>query len=158
MDITQTRITAYHPQGNAQVERFNRTLEAMLAKTVSEHQQDWDQHIPKLLFAYRTAIHEATGYTPFHVTFGRSPVLPVDIMIGASIQQKESTVPDFVNRLNSSLKKVYSCVRENIKVAHHCNKTRYDQNTTRTHFSVGDQVWLHVPAVKTGRTKKLSCL
>ena len=46
LGITQTRTTAYHPQGNAQVERFNRTLEAMLAKTVSEHQQDWDQHIP----------------------------------------------------------------------------------------------------------------
>jgi len=61
-----------------------RTLEAMLAKTVSENQQDWDRHIPKLLLAYRTAIHETTGYTPFRVTFGRSPVLPVETMIGAA--------------------------------------------------------------------------
>jgi len=136
LGITQTRTTAYHPQGNGQVERFNRTLEAMLAKTVSEHQQDWDQHIPKLLFAYRTAIHEATGYTPFHVTFGHSPVLPVDIMIGAPIKQKGSTVPDFVSRLNCSLKNVYSHVRENIKIAHHHNKARYDQHTTHTYFSI----------------------
>ena len=35
-----TRTTAYHPQDNAQVERFNHTLETMIAKTVSEHQQD----------------------------------------------------------------------------------------------------------------------
>lgn len=40
LGITQTRTTAYHPQGNAQVERFNRTLEAMLAKIVSENQSD----------------------------------------------------------------------------------------------------------------------
>ena len=98
-----TRTTAYHPQGNAQVERFNHTLETMIAKTVSEHQQDWDQHIPKLLFAYRIAIHEATGYTPFHVIFGRSPVLPVDIMMGIPVKQKESTMPEFVRRLNCSL-------------------------------------------------------
>ena len=74
MGITQTRTKAYHPQGNAQVKRFNRTLESMLAKTINENQQDWDQHMPKLLLAYRTAIHEATDYTPFHVTFGRLSV------------------------------------------------------------------------------------
>ena len=160
LGITQTRTTAYHPQGNAQVERFNRTLESMLAKTVNENQQDWDQHIPKLLLAYRTAIHEATGYTPFHVTFGRSPVLPVDILIGAPVKQKESsyTMPEFVSRLNYSLKHVYSCVRESIKAAHQHNKDRYDQHVTCTHFSIGDQVWLYVPAVKTGQTKKLASL
>ena len=39
--------TAYHPQANGQVERFNRTLEAILSKVVSENQKDWDSHIPK---------------------------------------------------------------------------------------------------------------
>ena len=160
LGIAQTRTSAYHPQGNAQVERFNRTLEAMLAKTVSDNQKDWDQHIPKLMFAYRTTIHESTGYTPFHVTFGRSPVLPVDIMIGAGIKQKEATVtvPQFVRDLHSSLKTVYSQVREGIKAAHHRNKTRYDRHTANTYFSIGDQVWLYVPAIKTGTTKKLACL
>ena len=87
--ITQTRTSAYHPQENAQVERFNRTLVAMLAKTISDNQKDWDQHIPKLMFAYRTTIHKSTGYNPFHVTFGQSPILPVDIMVGAPIKYKK---------------------------------------------------------------------
>ena len=63
---------------NGQVERFNRTLESMLAKVVSDHQTDWDHHLPQVLLAYRTAIHDTTGFTPFHITFGRSPVLPVE--------------------------------------------------------------------------------
>ena len=50
----------------------------MLAKTISDNQKEWDQHIPKLMIAYRTTIHESKGCTPFHVTFVRSPVLPVD--------------------------------------------------------------------------------
>ena len=54
----------------------------MLAKVVSDHQRYWDTHLSRVLFAYRTAIHESTGFTPFHVTFGRSPVLPIEVFMG----------------------------------------------------------------------------
>ena len=45
-------------------------------KTIQQRHSDWDQQLLKLMFVYRTAIHETTGYTPFHVTFGHSPLLP----------------------------------------------------------------------------------
>ena len=43
-----SHTSAYHPQGNGQVGRFNKTLEAMLSNVVKEHQHayDWDTHIP----------------------------------------------------------------------------------------------------------------
>ena len=80
LGIKHTQTTAYHPQGNGQVERFNRTLEDMLAKVISDDHRDWEDHLQKCLFAYRTAIHESTGYTPFLATFGRTPNLPVVIL------------------------------------------------------------------------------
>ena len=159
LGITQTRTSAYHPQGNAQVEHFNCTLEAMLTKTVNDNQQDWDRHIPNFFLAKRTAIHETTGYMPFYIMFGRSPVLPAEIMIGAASAQKQSTVSDFVRSLNRSLKTVCSHICVSIRTAHQRNKARYDQHTTLTKFTIGDQVWLYyVPAVTTGRTKKLASL
>ena len=82
LGITNTRTSAYHPQGNGQVERFNRTVEAILSKMVDENQHDWDSQLPKALFAYRTAVHEATKFSPFHLTFARSPQLPVDVILG----------------------------------------------------------------------------
>ena len=72
LGIERTRTTAYHPQSNGQVERFNCTLESMLSKVVSDNQKDCDIHLPKVLFAYRTSIHESTGFSPFLVTYGWS--------------------------------------------------------------------------------------
>ena len=40
LGIDHARMTTYHPQGNGQVERFNRTLESMLSKMVNENQKD----------------------------------------------------------------------------------------------------------------------
>lgn len=34
LGMEKTRTSAYHPQGNGQVEQFNQTVEAILAKTV----------------------------------------------------------------------------------------------------------------------------
>ena len=53
LGIHKTRTTPLHPQSDGMVERFNRTIENQLAAYVAENQQDWDQHIPMLLLAYR---------------------------------------------------------------------------------------------------------
>ena len=50
-DIDKTRSTAYHPQSNGLVERFNRTLLNMLTKFVSS---DWGQKLHFLMLAYRS--------------------------------------------------------------------------------------------------------
>ena len=68
LGIRRTQTTAYHPQGNGQVECFNHTLEAMLSKMVKENQKDWDLHIPKALFAYLMSLHESTGFSLFVLT------------------------------------------------------------------------------------------
>eukprot|EP00731_Ephydatia_muelleri_P009248 Em0004g1586a len=157
LGINRTQTTAYHPEGNGQVERFNRTLESMLAKVFADHQRDWDEHIQNALFAYRTAIHDSTGYTPFLVMFGRSPTLPIDVMLGQGEEQKE--LPSYVQRLQQSLRAAFSSVRKHLDVAHQRQKQEADKlSTGEGQLQVGDRVWLYVPAVKTGTTRKLASL
>ena len=58
---TEHRITsAYHPQTNGLTERFNQTLQTALIKIVNENQNDWEEHLSAVLFAYRTAVQKAT--------------------------------------------------------------------------------------------------
>ena len=69
------------------------------------------------MFVYRTAIHETTGYTPFHVTFGHSPLLPLDVMLGIH-REKRQNIPAYVSNLHRSLQTAYTDIRQNLCVAH----------------------------------------
>ena len=83
LGIHSTRTSAYHPECNGQVKRFNQTLETILAKIISDSDQhDWGLYLPKALIVYLTFLHEATGFTPYHLVFGHSPQLPIDVMLG----------------------------------------------------------------------------
>ncbi|KAK3721661.1 hypothetical protein QZH41_003683 [Actinostola sp. cb2023] len=57
----------------------NRTLEAMLPKFVTEKRRDWDEHLPLVMMAYKSSLHETTGCTPSLMMLGRQISLPVDL-------------------------------------------------------------------------------
>ena len=78
MGFRRVNTTAYHPQTDGLVERFNRTLTSMLAKTAERGGRDWDRHLPYVLFAYRASMQESTRESPFLLQNGRDPRLPTD--------------------------------------------------------------------------------
>ncbi|GFX20790.1 transposon Tf2-11 polyprotein [Trichonephila clavipes] len=77
LGIDKTKTTPLHPQSDGMVERFNRTILNNLSLMVSKNQQDWDQKVPLFLLAYRSAVHETTGYSPSQMLFGRDLRLPL---------------------------------------------------------------------------------
>ena len=84
MGIKKLNTTAYYPQTDGLVERFNRTLSDMLAKTVAVGGKNWDDCLPYVLFAYRSSPQESTDESPFFLLYGRDPQLPTMSSKGAS--------------------------------------------------------------------------
>ena len=68
----ERRVTsAYRPQANGQVERVNQSLLAVLRKCTADAPSRWPDWLDYALLALRTATHSTTGYSPFHLMFGR---------------------------------------------------------------------------------------
>ena len=117
MGIHQVNTTAYHPQTDGLVERFNRTLTNMLAKTVEKNGRDWDRHLPYVLFAYRTSVQASTGESPFFLMYGRDARLPIATEVPAPTQRDLVDLSDFGESLMTHLSVARAGPEEHSKFA-----------------------------------------
>jgi len=76
LGINQLTTSSYRPQGNAIVERANKTIVGILAMFVSEHKKDWDYLLPFAIYTYNTSVHEGIKETPYYVLHARDPNIP----------------------------------------------------------------------------------
>ncbi|GMF41059.1 unnamed protein product [Phytophthora fragariaefolia] len=151
---------AYHPQTQGLVERFNGTFIGMLRLHVDKAQTDWVVYLPRVLFTYRTAYHEALGDTPFFTLYGRDPVLPLDVAFPNLGKKWKSDEVALYRRREQcrSLKDLRHLVERQLVRA----QDRHEQslrNQVEVQFEVGDPVWVYqVFRSKCGEklTKKLA--
>ncbi|XP_072572259.1 uncharacterized protein [Paramormyrops kingsleyae] len=141
LGICKSRTSPYHPQGDAQPERFNRTLLSMLGTLDPSQKQRWSQHINYLVHAYNCTKNEATGYSPYFLLFGREARLPVDICFNISPEGKERvTYQRYVERMRDDLRKAYQLALETSMQMHQKNKRAYDKRVKIQCVMEGDRV------------------
>ena len=138
------------------IERFNRTIGECIAKLLTDKEKEWDEYIDAVLLAYRTMKHEATGFTPFQLLYGRQAKLPVDLKI--TIYQKtpinydEALIKrtcEIINKMNNEQIKA----RENIEKGQEQQKSRHKGKSTK--LKIGDKVLVHRTNLQTNFSTKL---
>jgi hypothetical protein len=156
LGVKQMHSSAYHPQGNAQIERFHKTMNQGLSHYVNSAGTNWDDLIPYYLMAYRGTPHSTSGYSPYYLLHGREMILPTSHDLRAKLTP-DVRGTEYVHRLEhlkSTLKSAYKMVRENSHKSHATNKRYYDRRAKERSFQIGDIVYLYNPTRKPGQSSK----
>ncbi|XP_058726449.1 uncharacterized protein LOC131597799 [Vicia villosa] len=85
--------TPYYAQANGQVEAANKVIISLIKKHVGKKPKSWHQSLDQALWACRTSPKEATGTTPFRLTYGHDVVLPVEIYVQSVRIQRQHEIP-----------------------------------------------------------------
>ena len=139
LGINKITGAPYHPATQGAVERLNATIYELVSHYTNNYQLDWELLIPLAMFAYRTAKHKTTGYSPFVLNFGRQALVPIDIAWNLT-QAPESSMDQYTEHRAVNLQKAFSEAQLRIRLAAEQSKERSDQDRTVSHFNTGQLV------------------
>ena len=145
----KTRTTPYHPASDGLVECFNRTLLMMLAMFAGENRDDWDDLLPAVMMAYRSSVHESTGFSPYRLMFVEECTLPMDVGLPRGDQDSPDPIKNpYALWVRDVLEVAYDQVRRNSGQAVQRQKRLYDKRAVRRLFAVGDWIMCYYPPAK----------
>lgn len=146
--ITRSRTTTYHPAGNGQCERFNRTMHNLLRTLPASRKRDWASCLPQLVFWYNTTPHQSTGESPHFLMFGQDPQQPVDFLLGRVRESEAGTVHDWVREHEARLQVAFEGARERLASAAARRKDYHDVRVKEMPLSEGQRVYLRNVGVR----------
>ncbi len=138
LNVQHTKTTPAHPQCNAQVEVFNKTVKKNLASFVDDTTLDWENFLPALMLSYNTSYHSTIATTPFELLFGERPRLPS--FPNPEIQRlhySESTAAEryqLIQKIRFLAKNIANDKSEKIK-------DNFDKSALSHDFKIDDLVW-----------------
>jgi hypothetical protein len=143
--------TSFHPQTDGASERAIRSVSQILRATVQPDQRDWSEKIPMVEFALNSAISSSSGFAPFELNYGYTPV------VNPGLVPEPCSVPGvkhFVARALRNLADAHDAIIESrVRQTHYANARRRDDD----HFAVGDLVYVSTAdlSLPKGRATKL---
>ena len=150
---SKIRTSPYRPQSDGQVERFNRSILQMLSAFVCDRANDWCDHLPYVMMAYRSSVHSSTGCTPHMMVHGREQNLPVDIMYPTLTETgpPPRCAPEYVEWIRRAMASAYNFARAHLDKSAIRQKRGYDAHAKeRPAFNEGDKVRYYYPPLKQG--------
>lgn len=155
--IRHIRTTAYHPQGNGQTERTNRTLKDILSKITEKKNLPWDFYLPSALFAIRTIQQESTRFSPAEILYGRNlrdQTMEADLEVAIPVSW-ESAVWSFVQDEIKRIAKIRQDAYEYIQNSQARQRKQANQKIKEEVLKIGDKVLVYRNQIETNWSAKL---
>ena len=132
--------SAYSPHSSGQVERVNQSIIDILSKTVADEPLRWSDLLQYAVWAYNSAVHSSTGYSPYQVVFG---IVPKDPSLDALGMDEGTPLVSIEDHVRHGFTHVRDKVRANIERARASYKKMADRSVRRDPpFVQGEQIMM----------------
>jgi len=145
MGVRVASTTPYNPRSDGQAEHTNRVVEDMLRSFVGANPVDWDLYMTNVEFAINDSRSDVTGFTPFELCYGVSPMSQLDIFLEAavhpgSVRRKGGvgTAHEMAVKFSSQLRDA----RSRLELAQQRQREQFDKRHRQHRYKVGDLVWI----------------
>ena len=86
----------------------------MLGTLCTHAKKNWQEWIATLTHDYNCTVSSETGFSPYFLMFGRTPRIPLDIEMGATlVDQKPESYQNYAKKLQARLRWAYQKAQEN---------------------------------------------
>ena len=104
-------------------------------------QTQWRKLLPWLVFTLNTTISKATHCVPFNVVFGRSTILPQDIVFKdiQSASLEHSSVNVYEQDLRTTLNDIYNLVIESLEISKTNMQCHYNKYLHFVDYKLGQK-------------------
>ena len=152
--IEKSRTTPYHPEGNGQCGRFNRTLHDRLRTLSTMKKRRWPDYLPELVYSYNCTPHSSTGYAPYYLFFGREPKMPIDHLLGVTedIDHSSGTIDEWVADQYKRLHTAFQIADNNTTRKTEKRRARHNLLADATDLPIGRRVLVRDRTIR-GRNK-----
>jgi len=152
LNIQMKFSNGYNPKHQAFIERFHRHLNAQLKIFTNEYADDWAYLVDSCLWAYRISVCKTSGFSPYHLLFGRSPNIPATLLNCLTSENKGTLPSEYHTIITGALAKAYDLVRARQERAALYNKTKADARRRERFYDVGDFVMIWAPPKRLKKT------
>ncbi|OMH79608.1 Retrovirus-related Pol polyprotein from transposon [Zancudomyces culisetae] len=140
LGIEHRPTTAYRPQANGQVERFNQYLKNVLSKYCYKDRHNWDKYLWKVLLTIRSTKNRNIGVSPAESLYGVKLNTPVYWNPNVTIENEEEATLERLKFIREELPIIRAQAYNNIVINKKYEKQKYDKAVKAYQYKVGDKV------------------
>ncbi|KAK3283724.1 hypothetical protein CYMTET_8584 [Cymbomonas tetramitiformis] len=145
MGVRVASTTPYNPRSDGQAEHTNRVVEDMLRSFVGANPDDWDLYMTNVEFAINDSRSDVTGFTPFELCYGVSPMSQLDLFLEAAALPGSARRKGGVGTAHEMAAKFSSQLRDargRLELAQQRQREQFDRRHKQHKYAVGDLVWI----------------
>ena len=146
--IHKLQMSPYHPQSDGALERWHACLKGMLKRSQCDI-KNWDKQLKYILFAYRSAPHCVTGFSPFTLMYGREVKGPLDVLQESWLSSgcENVNVGEWLVAVKAKMAELSSIVSDRERAAKAKMKMYHDRTAKAKNFEAGEMVLVRKPGI-----------